>query len=198
MRTWISPPALFFFLLQAAAWAGPAPAAEAFRIAAPSEVEFEVHARKFFTREVIIGKNQGIKGSFLVAATPDGAVSATVEIDAAGFKTGIAERDEHVAGSLKAKQRAWMTFELQSLEGLDAAAIAGKGTTLTAKGVFTIGDYGAPLAFPVWAEKESGDWHVSGEAKSGFKALHVTPPGIPVLVGVQDGIILRIRLVAKK
>ena len=157
-----------------------------------STATFVVHARHMFTHEVINGVNTGVSGTVSVPAASGGPVTAHIEIDAAGFKTGDDLRDEHVRGALRSKIAPKIAFDLQSLPGFDAGAA--QGQTLTAQGTFSVGGHSVSLSMPVSVAMQNGRWKVHGEAVTGFKALQVTPPGIPVMVSVEDALTVKVDL----
>lgn len=173
-----------------------AAAVQELKVQPGSTVSYEVHARKFLTKEVIIGVNDEVSGSFVAPEGLSGNARAQLKINSAAFKSGIAERDEHVRGSLKAAEHPALTFILEGLGPFDPGKIGASGVTVTARGTLTVAGQGAPVEFPAWISRDAGRWRVVGTLKSGFKALKVSPPGIPVLVGVRDELILKADLFA--
>ena len=157
-----------------------------------SSAAFVVHARRMFTHEVITGIDTAVTGTAEAPDKTGGPVTAHVAIDAAGFKTGNDLRDEHVREALKAATAPSITFDLSALGGFDPAAT--QPQSLEANGRFSVGGKSVDLSVPVTITAQAGGYRVRGEAMTGFKALDVTPPGIPLVVGVDDPIAVKIDL----
>lgn len=172
-------------------FAAGAAASAPLRVLPGSTCSFTVHVHRLGIPSDITGVNKNISGTVEVS---DGGVAGHVTIDAAGFDTGIGLRNRDVRSSLKAKTSPAITFELKSLPGFDPARAAAQGQTLTAQGAFSVAGHGTDLQMPVFLSKVGQNWRVQGETLSGFKALQVSPPGIPLLLSADDALKLAIDL----
>jgi polyisoprenoid-binding protein YceI len=166
-----------------------------------SEATYEIDEKLQGKPVRVVGKNKGVEGSVVIDSNTKNIIKATVLLDANGFVTDIAKRDENVKSLvLKSNQELnkYITFTTTKIEGLPEKLENNTEYTAKVTGDLTIGGVTKEIPFDATVKYvDNGSLTVNAKTQLAYEEFGITIPNLPFLSDVSKVVDLHIVLVAR-
>ncbi len=139
-----------------------------------------------------VGRTPTVTGTLTVDGTTITAVS--IEADMTATTTNDSRRDDEVQRALETDQYPTATFVLTAPIELDAAALAGEQTTVSATGGLTIHGVTRTVTLALQTQLVDDTVVVVGSTDIIFADYGVTVPSAPIVVSAEDHGLLELQL----
>jgi polyisoprenoid-binding protein YceI len=165
-----------------------------------SEATYEINEELQGKPVRVVGKNKGVEGSIVYSDT-NKILKATVLIDANGFVTDIAKRDENVkALVLKSNEELnkYITFTMTSIEGMPETIVLGTEYDTKVTGDLTISGVTKQITFDTKVKyDETNTLTAHAKTTLTYEDFGISVPNLPFLSNVSKTVDLHVALVAR-
>lgn len=168
---------------------------------ADSEATYEINEELQGKPIRVVGKNKGVEGSVVVDSATNKIVKATIVLDANGFVTDIAKRDENVKSLvLKSNQELnkSITFTMTNIEGMPETVAVGTQYDTKITGDLTISGVTKVVTFDTkLTYQEDGSINADAKTSLAYEDFGLTIPNLPFLSNVSKTVDLHVVLLAR-
>jgi polyisoprenoid-binding protein YceI len=172
-----------------------------FTVAPGSEVFYTADIRlALVATSTVEGRNESVSGTILwIESNSRPVVHAELTIDALKFDSGNATRDRDVRNILNVGEYPEITFELESLLGLDAVPLTELSGVYIATGLLTVHGTAKEINVPVRLHYSDGVLTIEGATASKYSDFGIDPPRVAGFVGrAPDELRLHVSLIAMR
>lgn len=149
----------------------------------------------------VVGNNQNLEGGIVIDSKTKNIIKGTILLDANGFVTDIAKRDENVkALVLKSNEdlNKYITFTTTKIEGLPITLENDVEYTAKVTGDLTISGTTKEVPFDATIKYDlDGTLNVHGKSQIAYEEFGVKVPDLPFLSNVSKVVDLHVALVAR-
>lgn len=166
-----------------------------------SEATYEINEKLQGKPVRVVGKNKNVAGSVVIDATTKMINKVSIVLDANGFVTDIAKRDENVKSLvLKSNQELNknITFTMSKIEGLPTNLANDVEYTAKVTGDLTISGTTKEVTFDSTVKYAlDGSLTVHAKTQIAYEEFGITIPSLPFLSDVSKVVDLHVALVAR-
>jgi polyisoprenoid-binding protein YceI len=166
-----------------------------------SEVYYTTNVRiALVATSTVKGINRDIRGSVKwIAAENRPVVQTKLTIGTANFDSGNSARDKEVSNMLNANEYPEITFELQSLLGLEDKPLTEIDGQYVATGILTVRGIPNEMHVPVNVQYTDAILTIEGSTTSKYSDFGIDPPRVAGFVGrAPDELRLHVNLIASR
>lgn len=171
-----------------------------FSLDGDSEVFFTTDVRiALVATSTVKGVNSSIGGTIeWIQSDPRPVIEARIEIDAAKFDSGNNARDREVRELLDVDNFPYITFELESVLGIENKPLTELNGQYIATGYLTVGGTKKEISVPVQINYAEGILVIDGSTAAKYTDFGIDPPRVAGFIGrVPDALRLHVSIVAK-
>ncbi len=166
-----------------------------------SEATYEIDEKLQGKPVRVVGKNKGVEGSVVIDSNTKNIIKATVLLDANGFVTDIAKRDENVKSLvLKSNQELnkYITFTTTKIEGFPTNLENNTEYTAKVTGDLTISGVTKEVPFDaILKYSDDGSLTVNAKTQLTYEDFGIVVPNLPFLSDVSKVVDLHMVLIAR-
>lgn len=166
-----------------------------------SEATYEINEELQGKPVRVVGKNKGVEGSIVIDSATNKIMKATIVLDANGFVTDIAKRDENVkALVLKSNQELnkYITFIMTNIEGMPETIVLGTEYDTKVTGDLTISGVTKQITFDTKLKyQEDGSINADAKTTLTYEDFGISVPNLPFLSNVSKTVDLHVALLAR-
>jgi len=165
-----------------------------------SEVFFTTDVRiALVATSTVKGVNSNIGGTIeWIQSDPRPVIEARIEIDAAKFDSGNNARDREVRKLLDVDNFPYITFELESVLGIENKPVTELNGQYISTGYLTVRGIKKEISVPVYMNFTDGILFIEGSTAAKYTDFGIDPPRVAGFIGrVPDALRLHISIVAK-
>lgn len=166
-----------------------------------SEATYEINESLQGKPVRVVGKNKGLSGNIVLNSVTNEVMNADINLDANGFVTDIAKRDENVEGMvLKSNQpeNALITFSGTAFEGFPTQIEVGVKYPVIAKGNLTISGVSKEVSLDSHVTLlADGSMSIHGKTSLKYADFGLSIPNFPFLANISETVDISVNLIAR-